>query len=131
VQAPSQQAVLLVEDDSTLREVVAELLRLEGYAVEEAQDGEEAIRALEEHRPPPDHYCGVLLDMMLPQVSGLEVLQRLRGEWGGYVPVVAMSASHLALEVAREVGAVATLPKPFDIERLLELVQQYCTADAR
>jgi CheY-like chemotaxis protein len=70
VQAPGQQAVLLVEDDSTLREVVAELLRLEGYAVEEAQDGAEAVRALQEHQPPPDYYCGVLLDMMLPQVSG-------------------------------------------------------------
>jgi two-component system, OmpR family, response regulator len=131
VQAPNPQAVLLVEDDSTLREVVAELLRLEGYAVEEAQDGAEGVRALEEHQPPPDYYCGVLLDMMLPQVSGLEVLQRLRGEWGGYVPVVAMSASNLALEVAREAGAVATLPKPFDVERLLALVQQYCSYQAQ
>jgi CheY-like chemotaxis protein len=59
------------------------------------------------------------------------VLQRLRGEWGGYVPVVAMSASNLALEVAREAGAVATLPKPFDVGRLLALVQQHCRHQAQ
>jgi CheY-like chemotaxis protein len=66
VTARSLPTVLLVEDDPVLRGVVHDLLTGEGYAVVEAPDGGAAILALEEHRPPPDALCLVLLDMMLP-----------------------------------------------------------------
>jgi len=114
--------VLVVEDDATIREMVADFLRLEGFTVEEAADGADAIQALETNRPPPEHYCGVLLDLMLPRVSGLEVLKHLRTSLGGYVPVVAMSAS----KVAADAGAVATLPKPFEIDSLLAVLTRHC-----
>lgn len=118
--------LLVVEDDRAIRELVAERLRAEGYTVEEAEDGLGAIRALETHRPPPLHYGAVLPDLMLPKASGLEVLARLRRELGDYVPVVAMSASSLALEVALDAGAVAAVAKPFDIEDLLSTFEHYC-----
>ena|SRR5581483_4090926 len=122
----SQPALLVVEDDPAIREMVAELLRLDGYDVEEAYDGAAAIRALDDHRPASQHFCGILLDMMLPQVSGLAVLDHLRSDLDTHIPVVAMSASGLALEVARAAGAVAAIAKPFDIAELLAVVEQCC-----
>ncbi len=59
-------AVLVVEDDPAIREFVVEALRDEGYPVQVARDGHEAIAALQEGSPPPDRLCLVLLDMMLP-----------------------------------------------------------------
>jgi len=80
----------------------------------------------EAYRPPPGYYRGVLLDLILPHVSGVAVLDHLRTALGGYVPVVAMSASALALEVATTAGAVATAAKPFDLLDLLTIIEQYC-----
>src|SRR5262245_58530113 len=66
-------SILVVEDDPLVRDLVASCLSMAGYAVEEAQDGAEAIHALDQHRRPVDPLGLVLLDMMLPEVDGLEV----------------------------------------------------------
>ena len=118
-------AVLVVEDDPAIREVVVEALGDEGYPVRVARDGAEAITALREGSPPPDRLCLVLLDMMLPKANGVDVLRALT-DLGGYVPVVAMSADRARLSEARAAGAQVTVTKPFDLDRLIDIVGRTC-----
>ncbi len=117
--------VLLVEDDPAIRELVAELLRGQGYSVLEAEDGAEAIHCLVQQRAAAQLPSAMILDMMLPQVSGVEVLRYLQGLRVS-LPVVAVSASQEQLAKAKAAGAQATLAKPFDLDRLLGTVERYC-----
>lgn len=117
--------LLLVEDDSTIRPLVAQLLTDEGYKVIEVDNGKKAIGVLREHRPPTDGICLVVLDMMLPEASGLEVLHAL-AEMGNYTPVVAMSADAQQLRRATAAGADDTLWKPFNLDELMNLVERNC-----
>ncbi|HLH21271.1 MAG TPA: response regulator [Chloroflexota bacterium] len=118
--------VMVVEDDESLRELLAHYLGREGYPVEQAADGAAALRALERRRAlgaPPGL---VLLDLMLPRVSGLDVLAHLNAA-GADVPVVVMSVyDHLLSKAAA--GAQGVLIKPFDLEQLLPVVARYCGA---
>ena len=118
-------SVMVVEDDETLRALLAHYLRGEGYAVEEIADGAAALRALDERRAAGDPPGVVLLDLMLPHVSGLSVLERLAAE-SADVPVVAMSVYDPLLLAASAAGAHSLLFKPFDLEQLLPVVAQYC-----
>jgi CheY-like chemotaxis protein len=115
-----------VEDEPAVRELVADLLRDEGYEVEEARDGAEAIRRLDSHHRRGDHLCAVLLDMMLPRVNGIGVLRHL-AEVDDAVPVVAMSASREHLAAAVAAGARTAVAKPFDLDRLLSAMHHHCT----
>lgn len=121
----SSHTVLVVEDDSSIRAFILDALQSEGYRVAEAADGAEAIRLLEQHRPPPHHLCLVLLDMMMPRVDGCGVLHHL-ATLNSYVPVIAMSANRQYLVAAVSAGAQATLPKPFDLDHLLAAVERNC-----
>jgi len=120
-----QHAVLLVEDETPIRDLLATLLREEGHEVIEAADGAAAIRVLAETTEPAQCICLIVLDMMLPRLSGLEVLGYL-AKHGAYIPVVAMSASGSHLHQARVAGATAALPKPFDLEELMTTVDRVC-----
>jgi CheY-like chemotaxis protein len=115
-------AVLVVEDDRPTRELIVDLLREEGYTVEAAETGAEALALLDRalHR-----FCLILLDVNLPQVDGLAVLRYL-ADAGLPVPVIAMSASATQLTNAVAAGAREVLPKPFGLEQLLTLVAQNC-----
>lgn len=87
VVSPSDKPdVLIVDDEPQLRNVVASYLEREGFAVRSAADGREALAELAAKRPD-----ALLLDLMLPHVDGLEVLQRLRAG-GDEVPVIVVSA---------------------------------------
>ena len=118
---------MLVEDDPSIRAVVGDLLRDEGYEVFEAADGGAAIAALRDRRPPPDSLGLVILDMMLPVADGVQVLDALAG-WGSYVPVLAVSADRGQLRRAAGAGADATMPKPYDLDLLLAVVERNCGA---
>ena len=128
-EADHPHTVLVVEDEPAVREMVADFLRDEGYRVEEARDGAEAIRTLDQHCQRADHLCAVLLDMMLPRVDGVGVLHHLASV-GARVPVVAMSASREHLAAARAAGAQMVVPKPFDLDRLLSVVTSNCPCPA-
>jgi CheY-like chemotaxis protein len=69
------RTVLVVEDEAPIREILTCALSDRGYEVQEARDGLQAIRALDEQHADGDRPCIVLLDMMLPRVNGLEVLR--------------------------------------------------------
>jgi CheY-like chemotaxis protein len=118
--------VLVVEDDPIVRSLVTDLLSDEGYSVIAVEDGRAAIMMLRDHFPPPNVLCLVVLDLMLPKVDGLEVLRAV-GRLGRYVPVIATSASAEHLRRAADVGANATLTKPFDVEQFLTVVERNCS----
>jgi two-component system phosphate regulon response regulator PhoB len=120
----SQATILVVEDDPAVREFLADALSDQGYRVLQARDGAEAIQALDE-KPPDTDFSLVLLDMMLPVVDGLGVLNHLATQ-GAVPPVVAMSASSRQLAAAQSTGAQATIAKPFDLYRLLDVVAHHC-----
>ena len=123
-QSPAH-TVLVVEDDDKLRELIRDVLTLEQCRVLAARDGTHAVYLLDRLQPPRDQVCVVLLDMMLPGVSGLDVLRHIRAD-PDPVPVVAVSASDALLLDARRAGAVTTVAKPFDIDELLTLVEEHC-----
>jgi CheY-like chemotaxis protein len=118
---PRQCPVLIVEDDADLREMMAQLLTLEGFQAATVANGKEALDYL--HNVSRPHV--ILLDLMMPVMDGWEFRRHQRQEQQiKDVPVVVLSA--LDQSNAREIGANAVLKKPLDFDRLLELVRQYC-----
>ncbi len=120
-----RSTVLLVEDEPAVRELLADVLRDDGYDVLEAESGVAAVRALDEHGPPAGDLSLVVMDMMLPGMDGLDVLDHL-GVPVARLPVVAMSASRTLLRAAVAAGARAGLYKPFDLNELRAVVSAYC-----
>jgi DNA-binding response OmpR family regulator len=120
---------LIVEDDESLRTLLAHYLRGEGFAVEEVADGEAALRAIERRQAASDLPGVVLLDLMLPHVSGLAVLQYLRAA-GVAVPIVVMSVNDALLTSAAAADPECLLIKPFDLDQLLPVVTRYCALPA-
>ena len=110
------KTVLVVEDEPAIREVVAEVLREEGYRVVVAADGRAGLELLAWERPDL-----VLMDVMMPELDGREALREARARPDlPPVPVVLMSA---AVALGRDDPPVdAFLPKPFDLDNLLTLV---------
>jgi DNA-binding response OmpR family regulator len=118
--------VMLVEDEYDLQQAVKGLLEDEGYEVMAFGSGEEALEALEGHRPDL-----LLLDLMLPYMSGDEVLDAVRGKpMLDGLPVIVMSAVRTPKDevVAR---SQAFLKKPFSADRLLTTVRKELARKAR
>ena len=118
LQNPNGQRILIVDDEPRIREVVANYLRRDGYQVETAVDGETARRGLTEFKPDL-----VVLDLMLPAVSGFDVLNDIRRE--GDLPVILLTAR--AEESDRvaglELGADDYVVKPFSPRELVARVR--------
>ena len=110
--------VLLVDDDTTLRRTLGIGLRAEGHEVLMAADGRTALQALREDRPDI-----VVLDLGLPDLSGIEVLRQLRS-WST-TPVVVLSARAESAEKveALDLGADDYVTKPFGMEELLARIR--------
>jgi CheY-like chemotaxis protein len=109
--------VLVVDDDEDLRESIRDILENEGYTVRSAANGEEALERLAESAP-----CLMLLDMMMPVMSGAEVLSELeQRNCLGALPVVVVSA-----HVTHCAGVREVLRKPVLVDVLLEVVARYC-----
>jgi len=104
----SPPRVLVVDDEPIVRDVLTRYLRHEGFEVEAAADGHEALRAIEDHAP-----SVILLDLMLPRLSGLELLRLVRLE--SSVPVIILSARVSEREriTGLELGADDYVVKPY------------------
>lgn len=115
------KTILLVEDDEAIRSVFAELLREDGYAVEEAENGRVALDKLL-GMPEPSL---VLLDMMMPVMTGAELLDAVgRIDRLACVPVVVLSAHWVPADQLR--GARRFIPKPLSLELLIGVVTELC-----
>ena len=110
--------ILMIDDDAELCEMVGEYLALEGFRVSARNDGVAGLESAS-----GGDYEAILLDVMLPKLSGFEVLKRLRGgqSAGAQTPVLMLTARGQAVDriVGLEVGADDYLPKPFDERELV------------
>jgi len=107
------RTILVVDDEATLRETVVDALEAEGFTVIAAADGREALTRFRADRPDL-----VLLDLMLPELSGIEVCRIIRAESG--VPIVMLTAKDSELDkvVGLELGADDYVTKPFSLREL-------------
>ncbi len=108
--------VLVVDDDPDIRNLLTTILQNEGWAVATAKNGEEALAQIAADRPRL-----VLLDLSMPIVSGWEVLATLQ-ENRVAVPVIVMTAGIRARDEAEMLHAAGALPKPFELDDLLDVV---------
>jgi len=114
--------VLLIEDSACLQQTVGAALRRSGYAVDVSGDGEDGLWRAENHA-----YDVIVLDLMLPKLDGLSVLQRLRAR-GQATHVVLLTARDSVPDRVRglRAGADDYLVKPFALEELLARVEALC-----
>ena len=116
--------ILVVEDDPSIRGLVTDLLRDDGYEVVEATNGIEALDAVDQNRPDL-----IVLDLMMPIMNGWQFVEEChRQSKCDDVPIVVTSASHdlpRTAERLRSLGVRTLLAKPFDVEALLALVECY------
>jgi len=115
-----QATVLVADDDDELRALVVETLRSDGYLVVEARDGAEMLSFLVSTAEDPETRPDVIVtDVRMPKLSGLGVLQELRHAQIP-LPVILMTGfSPTSVEVvAKRLGAVGVLRKPFDVDDL-------------
>jgi len=118
-----KQTILVVEDDEDLRRLFRTALTLAGYNVHEAGDGLEALQKID--RSPPDL---VVLDVMLPQISGLVVKQEIAAHMVTRdIPVVIVTGSNIAIDA----GAACVLRKPVSPEQLLTTVKNCLASGTR
>jgi len=121
--------ILIVDDEPDIRELIAYGLGRGGWQVETAGNGADALARLCGSRP-----GGIVLDLLLPDIHGLGILEMVRQLWTeNPVPVIVASClqtSELQAEALAE-GADAFLPKPFILEDLVALVEQLCPKEPR
>jgi two-component system response regulator MprA len=107
--------ILVVDDDRAVRESLRRSLQFNGYTVQLAGDGQQAMEVLATQRPD-----AMVLDVMMPRVDGLEVCRRLRGT-GDDLPILVLTARDAVSDrvAGLDAGADDYLPKPFALEELL------------
>ena len=113
--------VLVVDDDPAIRGLVADALRDEGFSVDLAAHGREALEALRARRP-----LTIVLDLMMPIMDGFSFMEACHHEQlCENVPIVVISAVHDALQRVREVPIRACIAKPFDLEELVRTIARF------
>jgi DNA-binding response OmpR family regulator len=108
--------VLVVDDDPDILDALAEILEVEGYEVQRARNGREALQRLEQGLPDL-----VLLDLMMPVMDGWEFARSLAP--GARPPIIVLSADRNVSVKAKEIGALGWLAKPFELTELLAAVR--------
>lgn len=116
--------ILVVDDDVEIREMLQMALADEGYDVLCASDGAAALALLDQHSP-----SVILLDMRMPVMDGWAFARAYAARPGPHAPILVMTAAVDAARWAREVGASASVPKPFDLNRLIEAVAEHAGAE--
>jgi CheY-like chemotaxis protein len=113
-------SILVVEDDVRALDALTDLLEASGYAVQKAQNGQEAL--IQAKGQPPGM---ILLDLSMPVMDGWEFMRQQRLEPAiADIPVVVITA----LVSAVPAGAKALVTKPINVNRLMALVEKYCAA---
>jgi CheY-like chemotaxis protein len=115
-------SILVIDDEAPVRAVVMALLEDTDYNVIGAANGLEAMACL--HKD-PSRVRLVLLDLMMPYMSGWDVLQTMQAHATlASIPVVIMTAGANVRQQALDCGAAAYLPKPLDFDQLLDIAEQ-------
>ena len=117
------KAILVADDDPDILSIVSMSLEATGYTVHKATNGREAVDLAREHHPDL-----VLMDMMMPVVSGYEAVKEMKaGEDTRDITIVGLSAKAMAtdMERATDAGIDGYITKPFRIAQVLSVVQEY------
>jgi CheY-like chemotaxis protein len=121
--AEAQKRILIIEDDAPIRDSICELLEDEGYLVEAAANGQEALDMLRSLPAAPDL---ILLDLMMPVKDGFQFREEQRQDPAlADIPIVIMSADGNVQRKVKQVGALSYLKKPVDIDAVLEAVKRH------
>jgi len=114
--------ILVVDDETAIRNLLIDLLGDEGYTVVAAANGRAALAIAQQQRPDL-----ILMDVMMPELDGLETMQHIRAlPESGNVPIILMSAAHhLAPNVT---DTVAFITKPFNLDHVLAVVARMLPA---
>lgn len=115
--------ILVADDEAGIRQVLRDLLTDEGYTVQEAETGQGVLNALRGQDPPQL----IMMDVRMPDKSGLEVLKEIKKDKDQQLPVIMMTAfggSSVAIEATR-LGAYDYITKPFDLDDVLLTVKRY------
>jgi len=112
--------VLVVEDEQLIRETVEILISIEGCDVRTAVNGEDALKKVDGWTPDL-----ILLDLTLPGMSGREFIQAYRKTPSPHGPVVLLTGHTLETSAVQAMGAAGILPKPFDVNDLLDVVANF------
>jgi DNA-binding response OmpR family regulator len=115
--APAPRRILVVEDEETIRQTLRYNLTREGYAVSEAATGTAALTAARRERPDL-----ILLDLMLPELNGLEVCRVLRQEMSTPILILTAKGTELDKVVGLQIGADDYVTKPFSLNELMARV---------
>ena len=113
----AEKRVLVVDDDDAIRALLSTVLRRRGLRVDGARNGVEAIARLGECR-----YSLILLDLMMPIMSGFQVLEHLGDESASVRPMVIVLTAGLEARSLDTTFVVGTVHKPFDIEMLVDTI---------
>jgi DNA-binding response OmpR family regulator len=113
--------ILIVDDHSSVRDLLRLLCEGEGYEVAEASDGAEALAQIDKDAPDL-----LILDLMMPEVDGEQVIKSMwRNQESAKTPVIVVSAKYEALDGLIElIGNANVFPKPFEPTRLLDRVRE-------
>lgn len=114
-------SILVIDDDTQVLDVMSEMLRLEGYQVAVAENGQRAVEEIQ-----AKSFDLVITDLIMPEKEGLETITDIRRHCGD-LPIIAISGGGRVgptdyLETARFIGADATLAKPFGRQELISAV---------
>ena len=122
---PGMATILLVEDNDDVREMMAVALELGGHTVWTAANGRDALARLRQGVRP----CLILLDLMMPVMNGWELRAALKADATlADIPVIVVSA--VTAEIANRLNGAEYVPKPVDIDQLLDIVCEYCDGDS-
>jgi len=116
-----EDSILVVEDNEDFRGLVHAALEEEGFTVREARDGQEALARLRESG---SSHCLMLMDLMMPGMSGWDLVSAMRSD-----PLLRRNPIIVTTAVPDEApsGVDAILTKPFDLDRLIRVVERYCS----
>jgi CheY-like chemotaxis protein len=115
--------VLIVDDESQMRELLCQALESRGHTVDQAADGRQALQRLAEHQPDL-----VITDLVMPEMEGIETIQAFRRKCPA-IPMIAISGGGRLgpdsyLSMAGQIGANRTFEKPFRMEEILTAVRE-------
>jgi two-component system chemotaxis response regulator CheY len=117
---PAPRRVLVVDDDDAIRNLLDDVLELEGYESRTAPDGASALAAARDWTPDL-----IVLDLMMPRMDGWQFREaQLEQPSLREVPVLVVSASRRASDAYRDLGAAAVVAKPFDLDDLIGTIDR-------
>jgi two-component system alkaline phosphatase synthesis response regulator PhoP len=121
--------ILVIEDNAEIVEMMVMMLEVSGYKAVSAYNGAEGLKKVKEEKPDL-----ILLDVMMPGMSGFDVVKKLKSDKetaGIPVFIVSVKALDADIQFGKEKGANEYIVKPFEPQHLLELIEQYLSRGAK